>query len=323
MTLAALLRRFAGATEPTTVQVERLRRRLGVDADPALARDILSRLPEPRPGAESRVRARLGRPATAVRWPVAALLVAAGLAAWFLREPPENPLLLSLEGEGSAVEVGEHVHLVASGSGTAGGTDRRPRLRWDRGRLDVDVDHGEGIDLRVQTPEATVRVVGTAFTVRRDILGTEVEVARGAVEVACTGAAPRRLQPGESMACWPTRPAALLGRARALQAAGSSPGDVIATLDAIDTRDADHIVAGEALALRFDMLRALGRDDEALAVARAYRAGAHVERATEIAAAAVSLALGRGDCATALDWAPQLDADALAGLRLRCQGDAP
>ncbi len=323
MKLSEQLQRFAEATEPSAAQVGRLRRRLGVEPDAALSREILSRLPEPAPGADARVRARLDRPAPTLRLPLAGLLLAAGLAAWFLREPPETPVLLSLEGEASAVAVGEHVRLVATGTGTAGGTDRRPRLRWDRGRLDVDVDHGEGIDLRVETAEAVVRVVGTAFTVRRDILGTGVDVVHGVVEVTCAGALPRRVKTGDTATCWPTRPAGLLGRARALQAAKAPPVDVLSTLDAVDARDADPIVTGEVLALRFDMLRALGRDDEALAAARDYRFGGYTERATEIAAAAVALELTRGDCRAASAWADVLDSDATVALGLRCADHAP
>ncbi len=322
MKLSDQLRRFAEVTEPSPASLARVRRRLGVEADAALSREILARLPGPTPGAEDRVRARLGRPAPAVRWPIAGLLAAAALAAWVLREAPENPVLLSLEGEGSAVEVGEHVRLVASGSGNVGGTDRRPRLQWNRGRLDVEVDHGEGIDLHVHTPEAMVRVVGTAFTVRRDILGTQVDVVRGAVEVTCVGEVPRRMQAGETAACWPTRPAGLLGRARALQAAGAPAGEVLSALDAIDARDADFIVTGEVLALRFEMLRALGRHDEALAVAAEYRSRGYEERRSEIAAAAVALHLARGDCGAASAWTAALDADSIAELSLRCPGHA-
>lgn len=323
MKLSEQLRRFADATAHTPTGITRLRLRLGLEADRELSRAILSRLPEAATGAEARVRARLGRAAPAVRWPLVGLLVAAGLAAWFLRVPAENPVLLALDGEASMVSVGEHVRLVASGIGHAGGTDRRPRVRWDSGRLDVTVDPHEGIDLRVQTPEATVSVLGTAFTVRRDLLGTQVDVAHGVVEMTCTGGTPQRLEAGGGAGCWPIRPAGLLGRARALQNAGAPPTDVLATLDAIDARDADNIVSGEVLALRFDMLRALGRDEEALASARAYRAGGHGERVAEIAAAAVVLELGRDDCGAARAWAGQLDAASFAGLNIRCPAYAP
>jgi hypothetical protein len=309
---------FREATEPSSERVAEARRRLRVDGAAAVCRRVLGTLAEPGPDAESRVRRRLNLPPRRVPWGVAGLAAAASLALWLGRPEPERAVSMTLVSVPAPVPVGELVQLHPDGDGFLSGTERRPRVRWDGGRLDVAVEPDMGVDLTVETTEARVHVVGTAFTVERDALGTRVTVERGTVEVTCAGGDPSRLTAGRSASCWPTRAAGLLARARALAARDESADAVLETLAVADARDAPAATRGEILALRFDVLRRAGHGDEALAAAAAYREEGHQERAAAVGAAAVGLALASEGCAGVGPWTPMLDAPTLAELRLRC-----
>ncbi|MGF1468107.1 MAG: FecR domain-containing protein [Sandaracinaceae bacterium] len=84
-------------------------------------------------------------------------------------------------------------------------------LRVARGRVRVAFDppEGAGHRLAVETPEARVEVVGTAFSVQRDErYGTTVSVEEGVVRVVPRGSPPLRLTAGQTYSGAPEPPAA-------------------------------------------------------------------------------------------------------------------
>ncbi len=175
------------------------------------------------------------------------------------------------------------VSLVSQGQGTVAGTTTSPVVAWRRGRLDVEVEPNRGIGLVVQTDEADVRVVGTGFTVDRDLLGTHVTVHHGRVLVACKGAPEElALERGDAVACLPTTAAGLLGRARTLAQRGAPTTSVLEATDA-GLRAGGHAnaIGGELLYLRMKTLQAAGLDDEARATAADYVASGQAPRRDE------------------------------------------
>lgn len=162
--------------------------------------------------------------------------------------------------------------VAALGAGTGTWTDQGDGLAiaWLIGELELEVTPGQGVDLRVQTEEAEIRVVGTHFVVDRGPLGTRVTVSRGAVALGCLGEASRVLQAGESGLCTPNRAPGLLRRARALERAGE-PELALSEVDrALTDPSRTAVLQDELLALRVALLAELGRDAEGLAAARAY-----------------------------------------------------
>ncbi len=330
--LAAWLRR----TEPHPPAVARVRARLDAtlvgdptsaattSAEPTLTRGLLRVLPEPGPPQLARARRRLdelarhptGARPTRTRVGFAlggAVALAAAVVALVLAP---SRLDVALEG-GRPQDLGPLVVVTPDGRGAAVGTERAPRLTWESGRLDVSVLPGQGADVRIETPEARVRVVGTVFSVTRDRLGTAVAVDRGAVEVACIGEAPRRLIPGDMHTCLPTRPAGLLGRAQALLEAGDPDAAVIAAerglalVDAGATRRELELARLEALvragraAEALDLAEAL-LATEAAPVAAADLAPARTPEIRRLAAAAARVSEG---CAGVRRWLDPLPED--------------
>lgn len=167
---------------------------------------------------------------------------------------------------------------------------RAPHIHWEAGTLAIDVTPNRGIDLVVETDEGSVQVVGTAFAVTRDALGTHVSVDRGHVRVSCVAGTERALGAGDETTCLPLRAAAWLGRAQALLVAGQPTDDV---LDAIThglalAAPADP-ASGELVALRIRVLVDAGRYPEALAAAYAYLASGAATRRGEVEALAAEL----------------------------------
>ncbi|MFZ5481409.1 MAG: hypothetical protein ACOZNI_31905, partial [Myxococcota bacterium] len=209
------------------------------------------------------------------------LPIVAGLLVWL--RPARVDLPLEAD---AAAEVGP-VRLDWDGKGHAGGTVRDLHVAWEVGTLAVDLDPGSA-DLEVVTDEASVRVVGTVFTVTRDALGTTVAVQQGKVAVACAGQAPFTLT-GEA-SCPPTRAAGMLGRARRLLVTGAPTGEVLAAVDrGLALAEAGDPVRGELVALRIEALVGASRFDEALAAAEAYLASGETARRDEVAALAERL----------------------------------
>ena len=321
--IARLLSAYARSTEPRKETEERLRARVladapNPDAERAHSRDLLRALPTPDPWAETRlknrVRATIEAPATARR-PVFLIAGASALAGALAltvalswpspkEETPSAPIALVIDTAGQDashqdIALAPEVALHAVGRGHAGGTEQAPLIEWEEGQLSVEVTPERGVNLVVRTPEAVVTVVGTGFTVDRGALGTSVSVRHGKVQVDCVVGSSHLLGADASVECAPTRPAALLGRARAQAARGDSADVVLETLDLAAQPDAPAPVSGEILALRVEVLRAAGRTPEALQVARQYLSEGHTPRRAEIRHIAASILFDQGGCKAA------------------------
>lgn len=281
-----------------------------------LARALLHEVPAPAPGAEARVRSRLRRTlATPPRGHQRPLALAAGgvlaAAAAYLLTPvvfEREPAAPRVEGP-IASETGwssghlPKVDLTYRGVGEVAGTDQAPRIAWQRGTLHVEVQPEQGIDLRVETREAEVRVVGTGFSVTRDALGTHVEVRHGRVETTCTGAEPVVLAAGETRDCLPQSAAGLLGRAHALSDRGEAAPRVLEAIDmGLAAAEGGNPAREELLALKFDVLAAAGRPEEALGAARALLESGSGLRRDEVIVSAARAAGSLGGCPASAPW---------------------
>jgi len=222
--------------------------------DPTTARRLTRRLETDR------------RPAGGGVLRLALVLAAAAVVlvgAWRLTVPGEAPgdlVTYQLEGEGE--RIGREAFVLREG------------------RVDVEVVPERGVDLTVSTDEATVRVVGTVFSVSREAWATEVEVARGEVAVTCVGASERRLRAGQRHRCLPDDLPTLLLRASHLAQDRAPLAVRLETLDRAAPfvpSDSDP-AAGELLAHRVRALQDAGRLDDALATAERYLEAGHEAR---------------------------------------------
>ncbi len=163
------------------------------------------------------------------------------------------------------------VALAFRGSGAATGPFASPRLHWDVGTLEVEVDPSAGVNVIVETREATVRVIGTGFTVIRDALGTTVDVAHGAVAVSCGDGWAGTLHVGEHHTCLPLTAPGWLLRVQALRDQGANADALLLALDrgSALVPDSDP-VAAELVEIRVEVLVEAGRTSEASEVARRY-----------------------------------------------------
>jgi len=303
------LKQFGDETRSHGPDVSRLQERLreeGWVRDPGLAAPtgILAafrRWSEPLEDGAHRVAARvrasmaLGR-ARNRGLMLAGVAAAVALAAW----PRTAPLDVQLQdGADSPAFVSEtgRLALTYDGEGTVSGTEQAPRMQWRSGSVDVEVEPNRGTDFRLVTPEAEVRVLGTAFSVDRNALGTTTLVSRGRVSVQCVGGEEVELAAGQSITCWPTTPAGLLGRGRRLIAA--DPPAALAALD----RGAELAEPGPvAVELAFARLEALvtdGREADARAAANEWLAVGAGHRQPAVAELAATLALRLDGCAGA------------------------
>ena len=241
------LRRFARDTRPRSADVDRLRRRL------------LQRPPPP-PVEPTR---------WLHRWLLGPALVATTLAFVLLRATPDAPPTRLAAAEPSDLIVSQDLSLDFEGQGQLGGSERAPRIAWSHGRLRASVTPQQGIDLRVTTQEAEVRVVGTVFTVHRDALGTRVTVERGKVEVRCVDGRRVFVLPGDIVWCEPGTAAGYLARARTLQRDGRSLASILAAVSAGSELRGPTSVQVELRWVRAEALRQHGRRAAALRVAAA------------------------------------------------------
>jgi hypothetical protein len=319
-----ILRRFLLETEPSPFAVRRVRRRLE-EPEREPIRALLHALPEPAAGAEARIRARLARPARAPSRlaPALGLAVVAAAAvalayALVPRAPEPVALILSSEVAWSSVDPAPAVALGFQGTGSVSGDERSPRILWESGTLEVRVEPDRGVALVVETREAEVRVVGTAFSVTSDVLGTRVDVDHGRVAVRCVGSEEVRIAAGERRTCLPTTAARLLARATALEVQGAPPLELLQTADAGLALDPPGFLRSEFAYRRISALDALERDAESLADAERYLDGGLGEekRRNEVRRLAARLAWNAGGCTAALPHLEQLAADASDALSL-------
>jgi hypothetical protein len=188
------------------------------------------------------------------------------------------------------------VALAYQGAGSLDGTRQAPRIHWQSGTVHVDVEPEQGIDLVVDTPEAQVRVVGTAFAVTRDALGTQVEVDHGRVLVACVDGDETTLGAGEQLTCLPTTAQRMMVRINELRAQGASPELLLDSSEHALARYAGTVLDSEFQVARIEALHRLERLPEAYQQAQAYLGAGHPAR----------LAFDQGGCAEALPWFQQL-----------------
>lgn len=278
----------------------------------ALARQLLRHAPEPTAGANMRVGHRLARSRLALqpqgvnRWLVGAGLAAAAAGLFSILPPPSQPAFteaaLASETRWRTVQS-DGVALSYQGTGSVAGERKAPRIDWQRGTLNVEVTPQHGVDLRVQTREAEVRVLGTGFSVHRDAMGTHVEVRHGIVETRCGTGEPVRLLAGDTADCLPLSAAGLLGRARAQMESGAPADSVLATLRAgFAVAEPGSPVAVELAVAKSETLAGDARNEAALvAVHEAIRAGAGVRHA-ELVQLGARLAMPLGGCSAAAPW---------------------
>lgn len=200
--------------------------------------------------------------------------------------------------EGRSTILDGKVSLVWSGRGSLGGTRLSPTVDWDRGTVEVEVEPNQGIQLSVQTREATVKVVGTGFEVRRDVQGTAVLVRHGLVEVTCAdGGSSVLLGAGQQRLCAPTTAVGMLARARARQSAGSSPAELLPLVEqGLNATDRTEVVEGELNVMKVQLLQELDRKAEALQAAERYLQNPTAPRMVEMHRVAAALGMATGGC---------------------------
>lgn len=336
-----LLRQLGAETTADPDVVARLQDRLlrqgnAVDA-------LLRAHPAPAHGAAARVEARL-RKTVGVRERVptwvrllpavgsvgAAAAVAAVVAGfvvtrWNRVEPAEFSGALQSPSAWASLSPVSGVAFTYEGTGAMGGTGKAPRIAWEAGTIHVEVEHGQGIDLRVQTREAEVRVVGTGFSVTRDAMGTRVDVRHGRVAVHCDGAADDRfVDAGATAVCLPRSAAGLLARAEALHEAGASSAEVLLTLNEAVAAGGDGATMDEVVAVRALRRAEAGMAQEALDDARRVLVHPGSPRETEMRQLAANQALRVEGCAGALGYLQTLAAagdEAAARWLAACEAD--
>ncbi len=244
----------------------------------------------------------VGRARRRRRLPLLAVAASAVLVAAVVLWPrgPE-PIARALSSEqGSQLRLGDHVTLVYEGRGQASGSDGDITIHWEWGTLHTDVTPTQGVALRVQTDEGSARVVGTVFDVTRDAIGTEVAVLEGTVELTCQGSSPLLLEVGTRHRCYRSAEAALQEARRA-----PGPAEALAIIERGAQLPGAPAAHRELELRRIDALRATGRGDEALELARSYLDAGHQHRRAELLSVASELAFVMGGCAEA---APLLEA---------------
>lgn len=216
--------------------------------------------------------------------------------------PPAAPLSVTFDGSVQGpVQAAPGVSLAISGKGKLSGTQQAPVLDWQRGRVDVEVTPGAGIDFRLKTQDGVVHVIGTAFSVERDALGTHVDVTRGKVEVGCAAeAVPKLLTADMTTTCWPTTAGGLLGRARALHKSGAPPDAVLNTVSVgLNTADPASAIGRELAVLEVQQLVSAARTEEAIPAALAYLDSGAALRRPEVARLGASIVTDASGCESA------------------------
>ncbi len=296
-----LLHVFERAHEPTPQAEERLQKAILEHVpDGRASQRLLGHLDGPSSIQERRLAARLsqipehhprgrGMPA-GLSW---GRLAVAGVAALGLglvmnhalnSGPEQLATTLEVRAEPADLAPFPGVHLAYhDGYGELGGTTRSPAIQWIAGELEVEVEPGRGIELSVLTEEATVRVIGTRFTVTRQDAETVVSVERGKVEVTCSDGEQAYLTAGERQRCASQSPSKLALRALRMQQRGAEPDKVLEVVERGLTAAQQGDAAWSHLSvLHMQALGDAGRSDEALEEAKAYLTAGHDRRRDEV-----------------------------------------
>lgn len=158
-------------------------------------------------------------------------------------QPEQLATTLEVQDERADLAPLPGVHLAYHGGyGELGGTTRSPSIQWIAGKLEVEVEPDRGIRLAVHTDEATVRVIGTRFTVLREDAQTLVGVERGKVEVTCSDGEQVQLTAGQQHRCASESPSKLALRAKRLRERGAEPAKVLEVVQ----RGLDRAQEGDA-----------------------------------------------------------------------------
>jgi len=134
------------------------------------------------------------------RWLVAAPAMAAAVAAAFLLAPllQSTPTVVYRTGPGETrtVSLDDGSTLQINGGSTLSVKMERARrlVHMDQAEAVFDVAHDTARPFLIDVGESQVRVVGTAFNIRRSAGETEVSVLRGVVEVSDLDAPSRKLR---------------------------------------------------------------------------------------------------------------------------------
>ncbi|MFT4621666.1 MAG: ferric-dicitrate binding protein FerR (iron transport regulator) [Myxococcota bacterium] len=286
------LRQVAEDTAPTGDELRRVTARLNAQIAPTT--NLLAQLDPVSPFEVERLRRRLEGPRLRqpTRWALPAAgsvgLAAAAVVFGVFTAPEPAP---ATEIELVATELASAapsslLRLDYEGVGRVSGADPAWEVSWERGTVHVDVTPDAGAEVSVRTRDAVVRVVGTAFTVTRDELGTAVDVDHGRVELTCMLGGVLELTAGGHHVCLPATAAGLLGRALALEDRGAPPEQRLEALDAALSLTAPEPVLAEVLATRVRPLLDAGRHDDALQAAEAYvdRGGGREDELRHVAA---------------------------------------
>lgn len=279
------LRRFGHETRPGDQAAVRVRARALETADRTVHQQVLAGLRRP--------------------WIAAAMglsLAAVGIALTVFVQPPESPALearLDAIEEWETLTASDDVQMHFQGRGSLAGTVHAPEIAWESGTVRLAVEPEQGIDLRVRTPEVLVRVLGTRFAVRRDALGSHVEVQRGLVSVTCTGGEELELPPGRVHTCVPITAAGLLARAQALDDDRVALSTVLKTLDR-GLLTAEGAVASELRFFRISAYAGRGLFEDALQSAVDLDTPQAGHRRAELAPLILRLAYRVGGCEQAI-----------------------
>ncbi len=242
------------------------------------------------------------------RPPVWALIPASALAlaalAWLAWPQAQAPQPLASADTWAQADARPGVQLAFHGQGQVSSPSV---VSWEQGELQVEVEPNRGIEFRVETAEASIRVVGTVFSVDRSSLGTSVTVARGEVEVTCQDEPAHAVAAGEAWLC-------LRSPAAALHWADSDPGAQPAAILQVVERGLARSSQGDPVhdeleVLRIQTLAQSGRQEQALEAAQAHLERGAPHRAEEVRQIAARAAMDTQGCPAAAPHLEVLAAD--------------
>lgn len=217
--------------------------------------------------------------------PATALLAAAAVALnvqWTAPPAPPPSGAQVLAGV-SHLQPLKTVALDYGGQGDASWEGKVVRIDWEEGTLTSSVTPQQGIDLSVHTREAVVSVVGTEFSVTRDVDGSHVSVAHGVVSVACESSGAVTLRSGQQHTCPPVSPGQWLFKIDQLFAESADSDRIRASIQrGIHYSAVGEPLRGELLARQVQLLLRDGAPLEAARAAQQYLDEGYTVRAVQL-----------------------------------------